>query len=324
MTTVASRGENGGNVPSPLFVAPFADALDAVRWGTRQLAGAVTEPGLAQREARWLLEAAAVSAGRDPLFLNPADLTQRTVAVFRSHVARRARGEPLAYVIGEANFCGLDFFVTADVLIPRPETEQLVELVLTTWREASARVLDVGTGSGAMAVSLAVERSQFTVTATDVSAAAVDLARRNAARHGVADRVTVLLSDLWPDLRPDLRPDLWHDNESQDEASENAVSKDMPWEYDVLVANLPYVADDEPLPSDVADWEPRGALRGGKIGTELIERAVETAERRSGGRTMAFFEIGETQENRLAERFPGRFTFHRDLTGRTRFMTGRI
>ncbi len=250
------------------------------------------------RESRWLLESAAVAAARDPLFIHQPDLTPRVAAVFRSHIARRSRGEPLAYVVGEASFRGLDVAVTADVLIPRPETEQLVDLVLAACpSDRACRVLDVGTGSGALAVALAVERPAWTVTATDRSVSALAIAERNAGRHGVRERIRFVEADLWP---------------------EGA------WEWDLVVANLPYVGDDEALPADVAEWEPAGALRGGKTGTEVIERAVEKAERMSDGRTPAFFEIGEAQEPAFAARFPGRFEFRRDLAGRIRFMIGSV
>lgn len=276
----------------------LGSAVEAIRWGQLALSAVVPDPDLAMRESRWLLEASIVAAGRDPLFTRRGSLTAREAAVFRSHIARRSRGEPLAYVAGEANFRGLDLLVTPDVLIPRPETEQLVDHVLEAFPGAQTlRVLEMGTGSGAIAVSLAVERRGWHVTAVDIASSALDLARRNAARHGVGDRVECVLDDLGPP---------------------------GPWAFDAIVANLPYVPDDAELPAAVRDWEPRGALRGGKTGAEIIMRALETAENRSVGRPRVFFEIGEEHEPVIAPRFPGKYSFARDLTGRIRFLFGSV
>jgi release factor glutamine methyltransferase len=249
-----------------------------------------------------MLEAAAVAAGRDPLFLSRPELTQRVAAVFRSHIARRSRGEPLAYVLGEASFRGLDLFVTPDVLIPRPETEELVEIALGMIpTDAAWRVIDQGTGSGAIAVAIAVERPRVNVTAIDASSSACDMARRNAARHGVASRVTVADGDLWPPR-----------------AENEPVAR-----FDLLVANLPYVADGAWVAADVDAWEPKAALYAGKTGREVIERSVRDAENYLAPDSTLLYEIGEDQEAGFREEFGERFAFRRDLSGRTRFMIGR-
>lgn len=287
-----SRSGRAGERPA------LGSPAEAIRWGQAALRPVVADPDLAMRESRWLLEASIAAAGRDPLFARRGPLSAREAAVFRSHIARRARGEPLAYVAGEANFRGLDLFVTPDVLIPRPETEQLVDHVLDAFPEDGAlRVLDMGTGSGAIAVSLAVERTAWRVTAVDISSSALDLALRNATRHGVGNRVECVLDDLGPP---------------------------GPWAFDAIVANLPYVPDDAELPREVREWEPRGALRGGKTGAEIIMRALEMADNRSVGRPRVFFEIGEEQEPVIAARFPGKYSFARDLAGRIRFLFGSV
>jgi release factor glutamine methyltransferase len=243
-----------------------------------------------------MLEAAAVAAGRDPLFIRQPEITSRVAAVFRSHVARRARGEPLAYVLGEASFRGLDLIVTSDVLIPRPETEQLVELTLERLPASRpARVLDQGTGSGAIAVAIAVARPLARVVAVDLSESAVAIATRNAARHGVADRIEIMVGDLAPE-RTDR--------------------------FDLVVANLPYVPDDAILPPDVLDWEPPLALRGGREGLDLIERSIALApELLLEGGTL-LYEIGEEQAPLIEARYPKRFAFKKDLAGKTRFAIG--
>jgi release factor glutamine methyltransferase len=249
-----------------------------------------------------MLEAAAVAAGRDPLFLNRPELTQRVAAVFRSHVARRSKGEPLAYVLGEASFRGIDIIVTPDVLIPRPETEELVDLALEKIpRDAVCRILEQGTGSGAIAVAIAIERPLATVVAIDNSPAACEIAKRNAARHGVAKRVRVEEGDLWPS---------------------RAAAETEPG-FDLLVANLPYVAEGAWVAADVDEWEPKSALYGGKTGREVIERSVAEAENYLTPEAGLIYEIGEEQEPGFRERFGDRFVFRTDLTGRTRFMIGR-
>jgi release factor glutamine methyltransferase len=154
-------------------------------------------------------------------------------------IARRAHHEPLQYIIGHEDFYGLRLQVTPDVLIPRPETEELVERVLQLIKERPApRVLDVGTGSGCIALAIQHERPDAVVVACDVSAEALDVARRNARAH-----------ELNVDLR---RADMLSD----------AFANEVPGPFDVVVSNPPYIPDDEAptLPTDVRDHEPARAL----------------------------------------------------------------
>lgn len=170
-------------------------------------------------------------------------------------IERRVRYEPLAYLIGRREFYGRDFLVDPRVLVPRPETELLVVGALTAIDRFAAvrgtlpRVVDVGTGSGIIAVTLAAERPALTVDAIDVSADALDVARQNAAAHGVADRIRFHHGDL-------LGP--------------------LPVAADIVVANLPYVRDDQITGGSHAaaelTYEPRGALSGGPDGLDLFRR----------------------------------------------------
>lgn len=183
-------------------------------------------------------------------------------ARFRELVRRRGAGEPVAYLVGSREFFSLALEVSPAVLVPRPETEGLVVRVLDLCRGAEApRIIDVGTGSGAVAITVAKQLPQARLTATDLSAAALDVARANAARHGVAERIAFHEGDLLADP---------------------AVAG--PW--DVIVSNPPYVREDEfaGLPRDVREHEPREALVAGPRGVEVIERlAVEAAERLAAG-----------------------------------------
>ena len=199
-------------------------------------------------------------------------------------IARRADGEPLQYITGHQEFYGLDFIVTPDVLIPRPETEFLVERVVEIANESSEEQLfiaDIGTGSGCVAVAIAVSLPRARVLATDVSQAAIEVARRNAERHCVTDRLELLVGDL-------LKPLVEHNLQS-------AIS--------ILASNPPYVdrKDSRLIQREVRDWEPHAALFGGALGLEFHRRLLadgfEWAKR--GGYLV--FEIGYGQIDAINE-----------------------
>ncbi len=162
---------------------------------------------------------------------------------FESLVQRRLGSEPMQYILGEQEFFGLRFEVTPDVLIPRPETEHLVEAVLHL--KDKADILDVGTGSGAIAVALAHALPQSRVTAVDISPAALEVARRNAQRHGVG--VRFLQSDLLASVAG---------------------------QFDAVVSNPPYVAAAEVLEPQVDRYEPHSALYAGPTGLEIYQRLI--------------------------------------------------
>lgn len=202
-----------------------------------------------------LLLAHVLGVNRAALFARPERrLTLKELTRYRDLVARRAAREPLAYLLGHREFFGLDFVVGPDVLIPRPETELLVEhaLRLARARPGPVRIADVGTGSGAIAVALAVHLPEAIVFALDHSPAALAIAARNAQSHGVGDRVHFCCGDL---LAPLLET------------------------VDLIVANLPYVTTGEweALPPEIRDHEPRSALDGGPDGLTFIRRLLETA-----------------------------------------------
>ncbi len=177
-------------------------------------------------------------------------LTETELARLQDLVERAAAGEPLAYLTGRREFFGLDFEVNAHVLVPRPETELLVELALNRLSAEPAHVIDVGTGSGIIAVTLAVRRPALYVTAIDVSPAALAVARRNAERHGVVDRIRFCVQDL---LDPAPEP------------------------ADLICANLPYIPSRDVDALDVSVHEPRLALDGGSDGLDLIRRLLAQA-----------------------------------------------
>jgi len=180
-------------------------------------------------------------------------LTPEQTARFHTGLARLVSNEPLPYLTGRAEFYSLAFTVTPDTLIPRPETEHLVDAGLQIENHKSQIIIaDVGTGSGCLAVTLAVHLPAAQVFATDLSPAALQVAFHNAEQHGVAGRITFLQGYL-------LEP--------------------LPGRVNLIVANLPYVADSEwdDLPISVREYEPAGALRGGPEGLDLIEELLKQA-----------------------------------------------
>jgi len=180
---------------------------------------------------------------------------------FRELVRRRAEHVPVAYLVGQREFYSLSFRVTPEVLIPRPETELLVVAVVDLAKArgdgGTVAICDVGTGSGAIAVAIAKHLPAARVTAVDRSAAVLAVAGENARRHGVADRIALVESDLLESLPADA-------------------------EFDVIVSNPPYVSEAEwvALAPEVRDHEPREALVAGPRGTEVIERLLPQASAR--------------------------------------------
>jgi release factor glutamine methyltransferase len=196
-------------------------------------------------------------------FSDPADEELRTR--FRELVRRRAEGMPVAYLVGHREFYSLDFRVTSDVLIPRPETEFLVltalDVIKVRATEAPLAVADVGTGSGIVAITVARQTPRARITALDISPAALAVARDNAQRLGVAERVEFFVSDLFA-----------------------AVPSGQT--FDLVVSNPPYVSTAEmaKLPREVRAYEPALALAAGDSGTSVIERLIpQAAERLSRG-----------------------------------------
>jgi release factor glutamine methyltransferase len=204
-------------------------------------------------------------------------------------VARRVAGEPLQYITGHQEFYGLDFIVTPDVLIPRPETEFLVERVVKLAgdpsKESTPLIVDVGTGSGCIAIALSVHLARARLIAIDSSSAALEVARANADRHGVSDRIRFVEGEI---LEPLARLGL-----------ESAV--------DVLASNPPYVEETslDLVQREVRDWEPRNALFGGADGLDFYRRLLPQAPRflKPGG--FLVLEIGISQLGSISSMLVG-------------------
>lgn len=229
---------------------------------------------------------------------------------FRDLVRRRSEGTPVAYLVGRREFYSLSFRVTPDVLIPRPETEFLVIRLLDLAELQSPagerwEIADVGTGSGIIAICAAKRLENCRVTALDVSPAALEVARSNAAEHGVESRIEFVESDLLAAAPGERR-------------------------FDFIVSNPPYIAEHEMagLSRDVRDYEPRGALVGGPRGTEIIERLIPQAAERLAPGGWLLIEISPQIDAAVRERIAadGRFEPHatiKDLAGHARVVQAR-
>lgn len=284
--------------------------LRLIRWSAGYLEEKGVERG--RLDAEHLL-ADALGTERLQLYLQyDRPLTPEELATFKERLLRRADREPLQYIVGRTAFRELDLRTDPRVLIPRPETEVLVEEVLAWAREACGDAsdpnpcpldaLDVGTGSGCIALSLLVEGPFGRVVATDPSPGALDVARANAADAEMAERV-------------DLRAGSLYDPLSEDES------------FDVVVSNPPYVAtgDRNGLAPEIREWEPEAALFGGADGTEVLGPLVAgaPAHLRPGG--LLALEVGLGQASGVADliRETGVFAeprIRRDLTGRERIV----
>ena len=225
------------------------------------------------------------------------DLSEAELGVFRAQVARRAHGEPVAYVVGHKEFMALDFEVTPAVLVPNPDTEALVQLAVARAREAGRplRVADVGTGSGCVAIATAHYAPDVEVWASDISTKALEVAARNVAKNSLEPRVHLACGDL-------MEP--------------------LPGSFDLVCANLPYLAAGARLPAEVVA-QPGVALYAGEEGAGLVIRLLETAPARlnPGGRVLLEVDpaiLSSALE--VADRnFAGR-RVHLDLAGHERVL----
>ena len=224
--------------------------------------------------------------------------------IFDACVKRRANREPLQYITGRSEFWRLAFEVTPDVLIPRPETEILIEASIEFLQTAdNPRFCEVGIGAGCIAVSILHSVKNTTAVATDVSKAALSVAARNAAKHGVHDRLNLREADLFDNIGG---------------------------QFDLIVSNPPYIPDSdiEQLQPEVRDFEPRTALEGGDDGLDIVRRIVSDSRQflRPGG--VLLIEIGHDQAEKVANLFDkdvwGEVEFLRDLQNIDRVVRARL
>jgi release factor glutamine methyltransferase len=242
------------------------------------LAAAGIEP--TQLDAQLLL-AAAARVDRAALLSGSVDLSPATLARFEAMMARRQAREPVAYILGRREFYSLEFEVNREVLIPRPHTETVVDVALEFIAEyPRARVLDLGTGPGAIAVALAANAPQVSVVATDIWPPALALARRNAVSNKVAERIVLVAADLFERL--DAGPGLG--------------------KFDLVISNPPYILDDQIalLDPEVRNFEPRVALRGGPDGLDFFRRIAARVKSHLERDGLLVLEVGAGQDSAVA------------------------
>ena len=230
----------------------------------------------AEQEALWLIEHALALTGLHHIVERERSLTDREIARLHDDVTRRAAREPLQYILGTQEFCGLEFEVNPTVLIPRPETELLAhEIIRRLPQGTPPTLLDVGTGSGCLAVTLARSIPQARIIATDISTQALETAMRNARRHAVDSSITWLHGDL-------LAP-LW--------------GSGLEGTIHAIVANPPYIRESEwaGLQPEVSRYEPPLALVAGPKGTEVHERLLGEAVSYLMPEGLLAMEVGEGQ-----------------------------
>lgn len=226
-----------------------------VDWGGDWLSLAGVENPRSEAE---LLLAEAISAKRQDLWLHPGrKLDEEEMARWQNFIERRSAREPFAYIVGRKEFWSLEFKVNPEVLTPRPETEILIECLIEISKKGPGRddltILDMGTGSGNIAVATAIEFPASSVIAIDISSGAIAVARENIISHGLSDRIRLVQSDLFAGLEPEKTG-----------------------KFDYILSNPPYIKSCEidKLMPEVRDHEPRSALDGGVSGLDFYERII--------------------------------------------------
>lgn len=278
--------------------------------GAGAIAGAGIPPSEAQTEARLLFQHASdISA--EAIIGNTELTTTKAVATkFAYCIARRVTREPLPYIVGAASFYGRSFRVTPEVLIPRPETELLIELAVRFVRQHeinAPRICDAGTGSGVVAISIALELPDAVLVACDIDPDALKVARQNASMHHVSPRIMFLEADMT-----------------------NVADIRSMGQFDIVVSNPPYIPSgrlDCELEPEVSQWEPRRALDGGGDGMGVLEPLIRQLPRllTQSRMSAAFVEIDHSSADRcldiVAEVLPGATgQVQRDLAGHKRIL----
>jgi release factor glutamine methyltransferase len=275
----------------------------ALLWGAQVLSHAGLESHRLDAE---VLLGHVLGMEKGQLYVNgDAPISAGHEAKFSELLLRRSRREPAAYITGHKEFWSLDFVVTPAVLIPRPETELLVEVALQSVgqlaSESPVKVLDIGTGSGAISVCLAKEQAAAQIFAVDISRVALDVARLNAQRHGVADRIRFLPGDLFAPVKP------------QSET------------FDLIVSNPPYIRTGElpMLAPEIREWEPTLALDGGADGIDSYRRIIGEGHKYLAPAGAIVLEIGADMASAVADLFSrcgcyGPASVHQDYAGKDR------
>lgn len=253
---------------------------EAVEWGKNKLLQAGIEN--AQMEACWLIAAqiGALKNSLEPLVMKKEPLFQSHLQAYRNKIVRRSKNFPLAYILGSQEFFGIEFFVNAQVLIPRQETEILVEQTLKKISKLKfPSVLEIGTGSGNIAVALAKNSPNAKIVAMDISPGALAVAKKNARRNGVDSRIIFRESDLFSDF---------------------SAANSFPAVFDCILSNPPYLKkkEFERLQKEI-QFEPRIALDGGADGLEIIESLIRQSRQHLKPNGFLALEVGYQQSKKV-------------------------
>ncbi|MBF4694558.1 peptide chain release factor N(5)-glutamine methyltransferase [Fusibacter ferrireducens] len=253
-------------------------------------------------ESKWMLCHVLDCSVLDLIIYKQQAITEKAYGDLVEMVRRRAQREPIQYILGVHEFMGLPFKVSKGVLIPRQDTESLVEYIIQYVDEQPTKILDIGTGSGAIAISLAHYLKYSEVTTVDISEDALEIARENVRLNGVEERVTLLKSDLFENIEPQ--------------------------KMDIIVSNPPYISEKDlkMLEPEVKDYEPELALFGGKDGLDFYRRIIPKSKSYLKPNGLLIFEAGYDQSEKIVELFEvngydniGVFS---DLRGVPRFIYG--
>ena len=279
--------------------------IDLIEWTTKFFKNQnITSPRL---DAELLL-GHVLKKSRLQLYLSfDMPVLQEALLQFRTLIKRRAAHTPVSYLTNQKEFMSLAFYVDSRVLIPRPETEILAETVMQQ-QSGKCRLIDIGTGSGAIAVSLAVNRPEWEIVATDLEAGALDVARENARIHGCTERITFLQGDLFSPVEPleDRR-------------------------FDWIASNPPYISahDFSSLPPDIRNHEPKCALAAGGDGLDIIRKIVAGAPRFLNAHGRLILEIGGNQSHQVQDLIQSHPAYNEiqvivDYSGRERIIVARL
>jgi release factor glutamine methyltransferase len=336
-----AAGEKAGRSGGALGETPPVTVAEALRLAAQALRSgryAHMDDRSARNEAEWLLSWVA-GWNRTTLLVSLPDALSPEVWVrFWEAVERRVNGEPLQYITGEASFFGRRFHVEPGCLIPRPETELLAEATIAYISSDNGRLVrtaDIGTGSGALAVTIALECPQARVSAVDVSAEALRIAKGNAAHLGAAARVTFVLQDgiEWLASQSATQAASEAAPQAAPQTAPQAAPQTAPGGLHVLISNPPYIASEDilSLDPDVRDHEPRLALDGGRDGLDFYRRLAALGQGIfAPGPAAIFLEVGHNQAKDVIDLFAApdadfagwTFDALRDLQGIDRVVRG--
>lgn len=277
--------------------------LDALKTASVQLAATSDSADI---DARVLL-CHVLQCGHTHLIARPETLlSPHQQQQYQHLVQQRSTGQPVAYLTGHKGFWTLDLAVSAATLIPRPETETLIEFVIQNFKTETLKLLDLGTGSGAIALAIASERPHWHITATDVSTAAIDVARKNAERHGLT-HIDFRLGDWFESLE----------------------SRPTDERFDIIISNPPYIAESDPhLSQGDVCFEPQLALQSGPTGLNAIQHLIDNSKHYLKNHSWLVLEHGYDQKQAVRQRLTqvgfGDIRQHNDLAGNPRMSAGKL